>query len=317
MPLEATDYPVEFSVIITCYFEESSIEEFYSRLSGALNRSGRSYEIVFVNDGSTDNTFEKLRMIFENDPHVTTVADLFRNAGQAAAMTAGITFARGKHFIFMDSDLQLDPEELELLMSRFDAGYDIVSGCRKDRKDPLFRRAASQCANWVMRKVAGHPITDFGCTFKIYHGNLIRAFHFGPLKQFQTVYVYSRAQRCVEVPITHHPRKYGKSGWTLKKLSMFYFDNLIGISKRPFQLMALLCIAGALLFLVRILVAWAVDFSILPKVTPGMILNILIFHLLLMLSTLSVIGEYVIRTFLSIQKYPLYVVRELHQQGRA
>lgn len=309
------NYPVEFSVIITCYYEEKSIEEFYARLSKTLENIGRSYEIIFVNDGSTDQTFARLKAIYEQDAHVTSILDLFKNVGQLGAMTAGIDHAKGKHYVFMDSDLQIDPEELPLLIRKFDEGYDIVSGCRNSRSDSLFRKSSSRFANFVMRKVAGQRITDFGCTFKIYHGSLIRAFEFGPFKQFQTVYVYSRARRCIEVPITHHPRKYGKSGWTLKKLSMFYFDNLIGISKRPFQLIAMVCFIAAFLFLVRILLAWIIQFSVLPEITPGLILNTILFHLLLSLSTLAIIGEYVIRTFLAIQKYPIYVLRTCLQKN--
>ena len=125
----------EFSAIITCYFEEKSIDEFHARLSRALESLGRTYEILFVNDGSTDKTFEKLEAIFERDPHVAAVLDLFKNSGQAAAMTAGFTHARGRHFIFMDSDLQLDPAELPRLVAKYDEGCDLVSGFRKNRKD--------------------------------------------------------------------------------------------------------------------------------------------------------------------------------------
>lgn len=313
----AKESSLEFSVIITCYYEETTIDEFYSRLHKALESLGRTYEIVFVNDGSTDKTFERLKMIFDKNPHVTTIIDLFRNTGQAAAITAGIHHARGKNFIFMDSDLQLDPEELPSLVSEFDWGFDIVSGYRKNRKDPLLRIIASKIANIVMRKVARHRITDFGCTFKIYNGKLIRGFGFGPMKKFQTAYVYSQAQKVKEVPVSHHPRKHGKSGWSLRSLLAFHMDNLVGISKRPFQLLSIICLLFAALFFVRIVFAWFIPFSILPEITPGLILNVILVHLLVTLSVLSAVGEYVIRNFISLQTYPLYIIREIHQKSVA
>ena len=146
----------EFSVIITCYYEEKSIEEFYTRLSGTLESTGRSYEIVFVNDGSTDKTFDRLQSIFDKDPHVRVIMDLFSNAGQGCAITAGITEARGRHFVFMDSDLQLDPEDFPLLLAEFDKGADIVTGWRKERHDSLSRVIPSKLANVIMRRVSRH-----------------------------------------------------------------------------------------------------------------------------------------------------------------
>lgn len=307
----------EFSVIITCYYEEKSIEEFHARLTRSMQSLGRTFEIIFVNDGSTDGTFEKLKRIHEKDPYVSTIVDLFRNAGQVCAMSAGIAHARGRHFIFMDSDLQLDPEELPALVGTFDEGYDIVSGYRKDRHDTLSRRISSKLANMIMRKVSGHSLSDFGCTFKVYHGDLVRAFGFGPYKAWKTAYVFAKAQRVKEIPVAHHRRKYGKSGWTFKKLSMFFFDHIVGISRRPFQLLTFGCFFLAILFVVRILLAWVLPFSVLPVVTPGLLLNFLFIHLLIILGVLAAIGEYVLRNFVSAENDPIYIVRSIFTKARA
>jgi glycosyltransferase involved in cell wall biosynthesis len=300
---------VAFSVIITCYFEERSIEEFHERLSRALRGVEASYEIIFVNDGSTDGTYEKLKSIYAKDPNVTVIIDLFRNSGQLGAMTAGVTNASGDAIVFMDSDLELNPEELPLLLAEFGKGFDIVSGCRRNRKGPLFRRISSKIANLIMRKVSGHDVNDFGCTFKVYDGTLIRGFEFGPFKKFQTAYVYAKARTTSEVPVSHEARKYGKSGWTMASLSAFLMDNVVGISQRPFQLLSVLCFVAALVFVVRIIVAWLLPFSILPEITPGLILNVLLFHLLLTGAILAAIGEYVIRNFTSLQAHPAYIIR--------
>lgn len=304
----------ELSLIVTCYFEEQSIDEFYTRLRAAAESLGRSYEIVMVNDGSTDGTWEKLKSFFERDASVTTVIDFYRNAGQVNAMTAGLTHARGKALVFMDSDLQLDPEELPLLVAEFDKGYEIVSGVRKQRSDPLLRRLPSLLANVVMRRVARHKLTDFGCTFKIYEARLVRAFEFGPFKPWRTAFVFARAGRCKEVPVTHHARRYGESGWTWRSLFAFYMDHLVGLSERPFQLLSGLCLFVAGLLLLRIALSWTLDVSILPTVTSGMLLNAIAFSLLLTLGVLSAVGEYVIRSFLMTLRYPAYVIREIHQK---
>ena len=305
----------EFSFIVTCHFEEKSIDEFYGRLSATARALDRSYEIVMVNDGSTDGTFERLKAIYDADPRVTTIIDLYRNAGQTSAMTAGLTHARGRALVFMDSDLQLDPEDLPLLVVEFDQGCDIVSGYRKHRRDSLSRRISSKLANVVMRKVAGHELSDFGCTYKIYDAKLVRAFEFGPFKPWRTAYVFSRAGSCEEVPVNHHPRRYGESGWTFRKLLAFYMDHLVGVSERPFQLISAVCLFLALLFLVRIFSAWLVPVSILPEVTLGMVLNAIALNLVILLGVLATIGEYVMRNFLIAQRYPAYVIKKVHQKA--
>lgn len=314
LAVSAADRP-EFSVIITCYYEEQSIREFHSRLTTAMQRTGRSFEIVMVNDGSTDRTFEKLCAIFNEDVHVSAVVDLFCNTGQVCAMSAGIAHGRGEHFVFMDSDLQLDPEELPLLLESFDSGYDIVSGCRAQRRDAISRRISSLVANWIMRRVSGHSLTDFGCTFKIYDGRLVRAFDFGPYRPWRTAYVFAHAQNVKEIPITHRARKYGKSGWTFRKLSEFLMDHAVGMSKRPFQLISAACMLVGAALALRIALSYIVDFSVLPTITPGFQLNTLLVGFLLTLGVLTLIGEYVIRNFGILQNDPIYVVRTRFQKA--
>ena len=126
---------VDFSILISCYFEEQSIQEFYSRLSSTLQEMGRSYAIIFVNDGSTDRTFEELKKIYDSDPNVTAIVDFYKNAGQSNAKTPGVILGSGKAFVLIDSDLQFDPEELPLLVEQYDRGYDVVTGYRKKRKE--------------------------------------------------------------------------------------------------------------------------------------------------------------------------------------
>ena len=305
----------EFSALITCYYEEYSIEEFHARLSKALRSLGRSFEIIFVNDGSTDRTFEKLREIFERDPDVKVIVDLFRNAGQLAAITAAFCEARGRAILLMDSDLQLAPEEIPLLVAEYDKGYDVVSGARVNRKDSWLRIIPSKLANIIMRKATLSEFSDFGCTFKIYDARLLRAFDYGPHRLFSTVDTIARAGRRREIPVTHRRRKYGKSGWTFQKLLKFNSDNLVSLSERPFQVLAALCLDAAALFCVRILLGYIFPVRILGAVSNGLLLNAILISLLITIGAMSMIGEFAIRSFLIGRNLPLYVVREVRRRA--
>lgn len=303
---------IDFSVVVSCYFEEQSIDEFYTRLSNTLQSMGRSYEIIFINDGSTDRTFEKLKEIFDSDPNVTTVIDLYKNTGQSNAKTPGIMLAQGKAIVLIDSDLQLDPEEVPMLVKKYDEGYDIVTGYRKKRHDPFLRTIPSKIANVIMRRATNTKLRDFGCTFKIYDGRLVRAFDIGPFKPWRSVPVIAQAQQIAEVSVSHYPRKYGESGWTFKKLFSYNLENLVNLSERPFQILGVLCLIFSLLFAFRVVVGYFIPFSILPKVTSGLLLNVIIISLLVTISILAAIGEFVIRNFVLLQRSPAFIVRAIY-----
>jgi glycosyltransferase involved in cell wall biosynthesis len=304
----------EFSVIISCHYEEQSIEEFHSRLSATMKSLGRSYEIIMVNDGSTDGTFRKLKELFNRDPGVSAVIDFFKNSGQLAGMTAAICQARGKAFLFMDSDLQLAPEEVPMLVREYDKGYDVVSGYRKRRADSLLRIIPSKIANAIMRRASQSTFRDFGCTFKLYNAKLVRALELGPFHLFSTVDAISRAERCCEVPVTHYPRRYGKSGWTFKKLWRYNMENVVSMSERPFQVLALVSSAFALLFGIRVVVDYFTPFKILDSVSTGLLLNAIVISSLVIVSILCIIGEFTIRSFISSRHLPKYIIREILQR---
>lgn len=298
------------TAVVTCYFEERSIDEFYGRLRAALERTGRSFELVMVNDGSTDGTLDKLRAIHARDPGVTVV-DLFKNAGQTCAMAAGVERGRGENFLFIDSDLQLEPEDLPSLLVEFERGFDVVSGARRDRKDPLARRLPSWLANVIMRRMTGAPFTDFGCTFKLYRGALLRAFDLGPRRPM-SLYVLRSAGRVKEVPVTHHPRRYGRSGWTFIKLFRFNLDNTIGASEGLFQQLSLLAGLVALLTLARIAYAFVAPGSVLLQPpTTGLLLNAMLLSTAGLLAVVAFVGELVVRLHKAEHAGPLYIVREV------
>lgn len=303
-------FNVKYSIIVCCYFEEKSIEEFLARLILPMREKEIPFEVVITNDGSTDGTFEKLKELFKLYPEITIVSDLFRNSGQLAAMSCGVAHAKGEHFVFVDSDLQLDPGQLPMLIDTFEQGYDIVSGFRENREDKVSRKIASLFANKIMARVANHPLTDFGCTFKVYHGALIRAFNFGEQKRWKTSYVFNRAGSVIEVPVRHQQRKYGSSGQSIRALMNFMFDNIIGLSERPFLLLAVLSASLVFGFIARIVVAFFFDFSFVGTVTPGLLLNFIMIQILIGLVCAAATGEYIFRTYLRAEGDPIYVIRE-------
>lgn len=300
----------DYSIIVCCYFEEKSIEEFIRRLILPLRDAKISFEVIVTNDGSTDRTFEVLSQLFEQYKEISVISDLFKNSGQLAAMSCGITQAKGKHFIFIDSDLQLDPEQTPMLITEFEKGFDIVSGKRVNRKDKFSRQITSRFANKIMAHVAKHKLTDFGCTFKVYNGSLVRSFNFGPYKRWKTSFVFSRAGNVIEIPVNHHPRKYGSSGQSIRGLVNFLFDNIIGLSDRPFLLLTGFLGILAVVFFIRIAIAFVFDFSIIGNVTPGLLLNVAMIQILMILMCSSMIGEYVFRTYLRCENDPIYVIRQ-------
>jgi len=300
----------EFSVILSCYNEENNIDEFHARLSKTMESMGRSYEMIFVNDASTDRTFAKLESIFEKDEHVTVI-DLFTNCGQPAAMTAGFTHARGEKFVFIDCDLQLDPEEVPMLVEEYDKGYDLVSGYRKKRKDRLSRVVFSIILNLILRKACRVKLRDFGCNFNIVNGRIFRGGEYGAFKPFRPIYVVSSVQRYSEVPVSHHPPKYGKSGWSFPRLAIYAMDNLFGIFQRPFITMSGVCFLLALLLSIVVPLNWLLPFSVLAKIVRYLFCDLNVFSLLLIVGMLFAVGEFVTRNYMVSQQHPAYIIRTI------
>jgi glycosyltransferase involved in cell wall biosynthesis len=300
----------EYSVIVTCFNEERTAEEFLTRLAAALRGLGRPAEIVVVDDGSADATFPVLARLIREEPLISVALELYRNSGQAAAITAALQECRGKNIVLIDSDLQLDPEELPMLVEPFERGLDIVSGYRKNRRDHWTRIVYSKLANMIMRKASRTDFRDFGCTFKVIRADAIRALSFGPTHVFSIVQVCAQLRRWAEVPVTHHPRRVGKSGWTLRKLLRLNTDNLLNLSRRPFEYLGLLTAIGAFLLMVRILIAGWLPESLLPAVTNGLLLNAILFSLLFTTTVQVVLGEIAMRSFELARRQPAYIVRQ-------
>ena len=165
-----------------------------------------------------------------------------------------------------------------------------------------------------MRKASGTKLRDFGCTFKIFDMRLVRGFEFGPFKPWRVVPVIAQAGRIAEIPVSHHQRQFGKSGWTFKKLFAYNMENMVNLSERPFQILGVLCLGIAILGILRLSIEMIFPISLLPRVTTGLLLNVLVIGFLATFAVLAAIGEFTIRNFIKMQKEPAFIIREIYKR---
>jgi glycosyltransferase involved in cell wall biosynthesis len=215
----------KYSIVVPLHNEQENVTELYDRLKAVMESAGESFEIVFVDDGSADATFGFLREIAAVDSRVTVVK-LRRNFGQTSALAAGFDHARGEYIIAMDGDLQHDPADIPMFLRKVQEGYDIVSGWRKERIDNLLlRRIPSRCANWMMAKLSGVDIHDFGTTFKAYRREILeRVPLYGELHRFIPALASWQGASICEVPIRNINREKGNSHYGLSRTIRVFFD---------------------------------------------------------------------------------------------
>src|SRR6476659_2167365 len=219
-----TDSP-DISVFLPVFNEEPNLLPLHAKLNEALKTLGRSAEIVYVDDGSTDGSLKILREISQLDPRVRVVA-LRRNYGQTAAMAAGIDAAKGDVLIPMDADLQNDPADITRLLKKLDEGYDVVSGWRKNRKDKMItRKIPSMLANRLISWIGGVPLHDYGCSLKAYRRASLQDVRlYGEMHRFIPIYAAWAGARVTEIPVEHHARTMGKSKYGLSRTIKVVFD---------------------------------------------------------------------------------------------
>jgi len=215
----------KYSIVIPLHNEQENVTDLYDRLKAVMESGDDSFEIVFVDDGSRDDTFHLLRQISAVDSRITVVR-LRRNFGQTSALAAGFDHARGEYIIAMDGDLQHDPADIPLFLEKISEGYDIVSGWRKRRIDNFFlRRIPSRCANWVMAKLSGVDIHDFGTTFKAYRRDILEQVPlYGELHRFIPALASWHGASICEVPIRNANREHGNSHYGISRTFRVFFD---------------------------------------------------------------------------------------------
>src|SRR5215471_1269616 len=216
---------LKYSIVVPLHNEQENVTDLYARLKAVMEANGESFEIVIVDDGSADGTFQLLREIAAIDSRITVVK-LRRNFGQTAGLAGGFDHARGEYIIAMDGDLQHDPADIPIFLEKIAEGYDIVSGWRKQRIDNLWlRRIPSRCANWLMAKLSGVDIHDFGTTFKAYRREILDQVPlYGELHRFIPALASWHGASICEVPIKNVNRERGVSHYGISRTFRVFFD---------------------------------------------------------------------------------------------
>jgi len=293
----------ELSIIVPVFNEEDNVEPLYQALHASLSGLGQSYEILLVDDGSSDRTVERATALTSRD-HRVRLVKLRRNYGQTPAMAAGMACARGRILITMDGDLQNDPADIPHFLEKINEGYDLVVGWRHKRQDKLVsRKIPSKIANWMIGKVTGVPIRDNGCSLKAYRASMIRAVPlYSEMHRFIPAMASTVGCRIAEIRVRHHARQFGASKYGLSRvykvlLDMLVIKSLISFAYRPLHCMSALALPAAGIGLVMLVMA------MLPALTGSGGSSIalggtglLLCALAVSLTALGAVGELVTRT---------------------
>jgi glycosyltransferase involved in cell wall biosynthesis len=314
------------SIVVPIHNEEHSILPLYDRLTSVLLEIRRPYEILFIDDASTDRSYELLSNLVQTDQHLKVIR-LRRNFGQTAALSAGFHEARGGILIAMDGDLQHAPEDIPSLLIKIDEGYDIASGWRKERVDNrLTRRIPSRTANWLMSKASGIELRDFGTTFKAYRAEVLKDVHlYGDLHRFIPALASFYGARVAEVPIRNTARASGASHYGLGRTFRVLFDILtirflLQYFTRPMHFFGAIGLIGTALgsvmlgYCMVVKLFWRLD--IIAEHGPLMIAGALLLLAGLMMFSTGLIGELLIRTYFESQNRRIYAVRDILTQKR-
>jgi len=308
--------PDMLSIIIPLYNEEDNIEPLYAKLDTVLGSLGHPYEVILVNDGSTDNTRARIDAVAVRDERVRVV-HLRRNFGQTPAMMAGIDAARGDILIPMDGDLQNDPADIPKLLAKLDEGYDVVSGWRKDRKDnPIKRNLPSRMANALISFISGVHLHDYGCSLKAYRRDIIKGVKlYGEMHRFIPIHAAWQGARVTEVSVTHHPRIHGASKYGIERtlkviLDLMTVKFLDKYAQKPMYLFGgfgLGSIALSMLFFVFMLYCKLfLNKSFIETPLP---LAVVMFMLIGIIAVfMGLIAEILMRTYHESQDKPTYIV---------
>jgi len=307
------------SVIIPAYNEEENIEPLYKKLEQALSEVNTDYEIIYVDDGSTDNTFKVLKELHEMDSSVKIIK-FRRNFGQTAALSAGFDHAKGDVIITMDGDLQNDPEDIPLLLKKIGEGYDIVSGWRAERKDPFFtKKLPSKFSNWLASKLTGVKLHDFGCTLKAFRREVVENINlYGEMHRYIPALASWMGISIAEVKVRHYPRQHGKSKYGIMRLMRGMLDLvtvkfLLSYSTRPLQLFG---IPGIISFFAGFVIGAYLTigrlfFGMSLGDRPLLLLAVLLIFLGVQFITMGLLGEIITRTYYEMQGKPIYAVKEI------
>ena len=297
---------IYLSIIVPVFNEEGNLKELYQKIVAVLERINRPYEIIFIDDGSKDQSFFILENLAERDERVKLI-QLRKNFGQTVALSAGIDFSQGEIIIPIDADLENDPEDIPRLLGILDEGYDIVSGWRKKRwPDKFFtRRLTSQIANWLISKITGLKLHDYGCTLKVYRRDIIKNISlYGEMHRFIPALAFWRGAKIKEIEVSYHPRQFGESkyglGRTLKVLlDLVTLKFLSGYATKPIYFFGKIGFISLILGFLTFL--WATYYRLTGQKyyieTPLPVIVALFIILAVLLILIGLLAEMIMRTY--------------------
>lgn len=309
---------LDVSVVIPVFNEVESVPHLHKDIVAALKDLKQSWEVVYVDDGSTDGSEEALREIGINSPEEICVVGLRRNFGQTAAIAAGIDHARGEIIVLMDADLQNDPKDIPMMLEKIDEGYDLVSGWRKKRKDTfLTRTLPSRIANGLISLVTGVQLHDYGCTLKAYRREVLTGYRlYGEMHRFIPAYAGNVGAKVAEVVVNHHPRRYGTTKYGLNRtikvvLDLLTVKYLISYSHKPIYLFGGtgLGLFGAGIFGILFLLVRKILVEGVVADSPIFLMSVMAILMGFQAILMGLIAEVMARTYHESQKKPTYNVR--------
>lgn len=305
---------IEISVVIPTYNEEKNLPELAERLTEVLKEYGRSFEIIFVDDGSRDNSYEVLRGLKKQNRQIKII-HFSRNFGQHAALAAGFEHAKGKAVVTVDADLQNPPEEIPSLLEKFYQGHDVVAGWRENRQDSLLRKIPSYLLNRYIGYLTGVKLHDYGCDIRVYSKELLQEYQkYGEMKKFSSALTAILSKNPCEVKVRHEPRRAGKSHYTFSKLVRLNLDLVTSFSTKPFQTVAMWGIAatgiGALSGIAYVIYRFILGNWVSPQI---LLLILLLLFGGVLFAILGLLGEFAVRTYHLVQNRPFYIIEKIEE----
>ena len=317
---------MKLSLVIPVYNEVENLPLLHKSIHQALDPlPSLEWEVILVDDGSKDGSPELLEELASNDSQHTRVIEFRRNFGQTAAIAAGIDHSQGEVIVLLDADMQNDPADIPMMLEKIEQGYDVVSGWRLQRQDTfLTRTLPSRMANWLISTVTGVHLHDYGCTLKAYRREVITGFRlYGEMHRFIPAYAHSVGAKIIELPVNHHPRRFGKTKYGLTRtlkvvLDLFTVKFLLSYANKPIYLFGgmgfFLIFSSALILFTLMIRRVFFDISVTrsPYFQIGVMFTILGFQSILM----GLIAEMLVRTYHESQSKPTYIVRKIIDSGR-
>jgi glycosyltransferase involved in cell wall biosynthesis len=309
---------MNLSLIIPVFNEQENLPFLFEAIYKVMNSLTQPWEAILVDDGSQDKSLSVLQEYAQKDARHIRVISFRRNFGQTAAIAAGLDYAQGEIIVLLDADMQNDPSDIPMLLDKLDEGYDLVSGWRKSRKDnAITRNFPSMIANWLISRVTGVHLHDYGCTLKAYRRDVLEGFRlYGEMHRFIPVYANSVGAKITEMPVNHHPRKYGKAKYGLERtvkvvLDLFTVKFLVAFSSKPIYLFGG---AGGFLMVISTitmiyLLVRRLFFFVSVFGSPLFQVSAMLFTLGFQSILMGLIAELLVRTYHESQRKPTYTIR--------